>query len=109
MFCLTLTLGLDHIRLGLLTYRLSFDPTEALLLLPPPPPTCVRPQAFEGFLLRCEALDMEALCITPGRFCWLVYLDVVILHGEGNLLDVVRQADRPDPSMLCSFSLSPRP
>lgn len=46
-------------------------------------------KAFETFLIRAEALDMEALCITPGRFSWTVYLDVLILEGQGNLLDTI--------------------
>ncbi|KAG5181267.1 ribosomal protein S5 domain 2-type protein [Tribonema minus] len=33
------------------------------------------------------ALDLKSLCIIPGRFCWIVYLDVLVLQADGNLLD----------------------
>lgn len=36
-----------------------------------------------------QALDFGALCITPGRFVWTVFLDVMVLEGQGSLIDAV--------------------
>jgi hypothetical protein len=44
-------------------------------------------------LSSCGALDWEALCVTPGKFSWLVALDVVVLQAHGNLLDLVGDHD----------------
>lgn len=48
--------------------------------------------AFESFLVESGALDMEALCITPGKYAWTIYLDVIVLEGQGNILDAVSLA-----------------
>lgn len=50
---------------------------------------CHNPQALEGILCKSEALDFQALCITPGRYCWSVYLDIFVMTAEGNLMDAV--------------------
>nr|CAH8841242.1 unnamed protein product [Trichobilharzia regenti] len=34
-----------------------------------------------------EFLDLSSLCIQRGRQCWIVYIDLLILEGAGNLLD----------------------
>ncbi|KAA3672961.1 exosome complex component RRP42 [Paragonimus westermani] len=36
---------------------------------------------------RSELLDLQQLCIQPGRQCWIVYIDLLILEGGGNFLD----------------------
>lgn len=46
-------------------------------------------QSFAQFL-RTDALDWQAMCIIPNKICWVLYLDVLILRAEGNLLDAVR-------------------
>ncbi|KAF5396849.1 Exosome complex exonuclease RRP42 [Paragonimus heterotremus] len=36
---------------------------------------------------RSELLDLQQLCIQPGRQCWIVHIDLLILEGGGNFLD----------------------
>ncbi|CAH8505828.1 unnamed protein product [Heterobilharzia americana] len=36
---------------------------------------------------KSELLDLTSLCIQRGRQCWIVYIDLLILEGAGNLLD----------------------
>lgn len=35
------------------------------------------------------AIDWKSLCITPGRQCWIVYVDCLVLDSSGNLLDAL--------------------
>lgn len=34
-------------------------------------------------------IDLKSLCVVPGRNCWFVHVDVLILECGGNLLDAV--------------------
>ncbi|CAM9524218.1 unnamed protein product [Choristocarpus tenellus] len=34
-----------------------------------------------------EGIDLDSLCILPGKFCWVIYVDLLILQADGNLLD----------------------
>ncbi|CAM9562876.1 unnamed protein product [Chrysoparadoxa australica] len=47
--------------------------------------------ALGGILQRvigdCDALDVKGLCLVPGKFCWVVGLDLLILQADGNLID----------------------
>lgn len=46
-------------------------------------------------LLRTSGgLDLSQLCIVPGRHCWLLHVDVLILDEDGNLLDAIVLASR---------------
>jgi len=33
------------------------------------------------------AVDLDALCVIPGKFCWTVFIDVVVLQTDCNVLD----------------------
>lgn len=35
------------------------------------------------------AIDTKALCLIPGKQCWVVYVDAMVLAGEGSLLDAI--------------------
>eukprot|EP00343_Euplotes_focardii_P012122 CAMPEP_0205830164 /NCGR_PEP_ID=MMETSP0206-20130828/40257_1 /ASSEMBLY_ACC=CAM_ASM_000279 /TAXON_ID=36767 /ORGANISM="Euplotes focardii, Strain TN1" /LENGTH=277 /DNA_ID=CAMNT_0053133553 /DNA_START=56 /DNA_END=889 /DNA_ORIENTATION=+ len=35
------------------------------------------------------SLDMAALCVIPGRQCWVLYVDATVLGDGGNLLDAI--------------------
>lgn len=37
-------------------------------------------------------IDLDALCIIPGRQCWVVNIDVLVLHSSGNLTDTCMMA-----------------
>ncbi|CAH8531842.1 unnamed protein product [Schistosoma rodhaini] len=34
-----------------------------------------------------KSIDLSPLCIQRGRQCWVIYIDLLILEGAGNLLD----------------------
>lgn len=34
-----------------------------------------------------SAIDLESLCILPGKQCWVLYIDAVVLECGGNLFD----------------------
>ena len=36
-----------------------------------------------------SSLDLSQLCIVPGRHCWVVHVDVIMLEYGGNLFDAV--------------------
>jgi len=47
---------------------------------------------IKGVLARtfCQGtLDLEALCVIPGKTCWVLYIDVLILECGGNLFDAI--------------------
>ena len=37
--------------------------------------------------LLANAVDLKALCIVPGKWCWKLFIDLLVLSGEGNLID----------------------
>lgn len=40
-------------------------------------------------LLKSRAVELEQLCVSPGKVAWLVHLDIYILATDGALLDTV--------------------
>ena len=38
------------------------------------------------------SIDLRTLCIAPGRHCWAVYVDVLVLESGGSLLDTMALA-----------------
>lgn len=39
-----------------------------------------------------HCLDLRSLCISPGENCWVLYVDVLLLQCDGNLLDAISVA-----------------
>lgn len=39
-------------------------------------------------------LDLKSLCLVPGKTCWLVYVDALVLNDGGNVLDALSIAAR---------------
>lgn len=39
-------------------------------------------------------IDLKSLCIIPGAQCWIIYVDVLVLDYDGNLLDTIFLATR---------------
>ena len=35
----------------------------------------------------CQAVNLEKLCILPGRRAWIIYVDIYVLNHAGNLMD----------------------
>lgn len=40
-------------------------------------------------LVDSRSFDLSQLCIIPGKQCWHVYVDVLVLSNGGNLLDAM--------------------
>lgn len=38
------------------------------------------------------SIDLRTLCIAPGRHCWAIYVDVLVLESGGSLLDTMALA-----------------
>lgn len=55
-------------------------------------------QALEASLVGSPAaggsLDLKALCVLPGKTCWVVYVDALLLNDGGNVLDALSIAVR---------------
>lgn len=41
-----------------------------------------------------SSIDWRSLCISPGRQCWIVYVDALVLDSGGNLFDALAIATR---------------
>lgn len=41
-----------------------------------------------------ESFDLTQLCIVPGRHCWSLFVDVLVLESDGNILDAAVMASR---------------
>jgi len=39
-----------------------------------------------------DVLNLEPLCILPGKHCWILYVDILVLEVGGNLYDAVSMA-----------------
>lgn len=73
-------------------------PTEAEILLS---------RLLEKTVRRSGALDTESLCLSAGRKCWSIRVDLHVLSNDGNLIDAscfavvaaLRHFRKPDTSM----------
>ncbi|KAH3744793.1 ribosomal protein S5 domain 2-type protein [Pelomyxa schiedti] len=45
-------------------------------------------------LIGNAGLDTKALCILPGKQCWIVYVDALVMDSDGNLFDAISIATR---------------
>lgn len=41
-----------------------------------------------------SGLDLASLCLVPGKTCWLVYVDALVLNDGGNVLGALSMAAR---------------
>lgn len=46
-------------------------------------------ETIQRILCQDAALNMEKLCILPGRLCWTLFIDALVLDNGGNLLDCI--------------------
>jgi len=44
-------------------------------------------QQLQRFVVASDALDLAALCIVPGKYCWVFCVDVLVLAADGDPLD----------------------
>lgn len=54
---------------------------------PPSEKSQVLAQYLADLLASSNVVDLTDLCITPGRLCWVLYVDLVVVSHDGNLLD----------------------
>eukprot|EP01084_Bolivina_argentea_P199980 342044_1 len=43
-------------------------------------------------IVESKALDTEALCIIPFKFCWVIYVDIFVVEMAGNVADATSMA-----------------
>jgi exosome complex RNA-binding protein Rrp42 (RNase PH superfamily) len=55
---------------------------------------CAHTSGLERALLGSKSLRLEELCIIPGKQCWVLHVDAVVLDSGGNLLDAIVLAAR---------------
>ena len=58
--------------------------------------------ALESLFVRSRSLDTRQLCILRGEQCWTLYVDVLVLSADGNLIDAAALATK---AALVSTSL----
>ena len=44
-------------------------------------------QQLQSFIVNSNTLNMKELCIIPGKFCWNICVDLLVLQMDGNPLD----------------------
>lgn len=42
---------------------------------------------IKGVILDSAGINLSALCIIPGKFCWTIHIDILVLQSDGNILD----------------------
>lgn len=47
-----------------------------------------------GVVAAGGSLDLKSLCMLPGKTCWVVYVDALLLNDGGNVLDALSIAVR---------------
>jgi len=74
---------------GRLTVHLEMSTLAAGFLDPTKPGTAnVEIQQFlEKSLTKCDAVDVEELCLRSGEKCWNVHLHLNLINHDGNVLD----------------------
>jgi len=51
-------------------------------------------RVLERLLQTESAIDLTKLCIIPGKVCWILYVDAMVLDSGGNLFDAISVATR---------------
>ena len=49
---------------------------------------------LNDILVKSNLLDMKRFSIVPGKHCWILYLDVLVLDYDGNIIDAIVMASR---------------
>ena len=44
-------------------------------------------EVLKSVLIESDSLELEDLCIIPGKFCWVMHLDILVLRYDGSILD----------------------
>ncbi|XP_065053987.1 exosome complex component RRP42-like [Rhopilema esculentum] len=43
-------------------------------------------------IMNTRTFDYKSLCIVPGKYCWILYIDSIVLECDGNLFDALSLA-----------------
>jgi len=51
-------------------------------------------RTMERYLNAEATLNLQTLCLVPGKHCWVIYVDALVLDSAGNLFDALSIATR---------------
>lgn len=79
----------DTPNAGVLTTNAELIPLSSPTFEPGPPhPRAIEVSRVVDRAIRAaEAIDLKALCVTPGEKCWTCFTDIHVLDHSGNLID----------------------
>lgn len=79
----------DTPNAGVLTTNAELIPLSSPVFEPgPPQPGAIEVSRVVDRAIRAaEAIDLKALCVTPGEKTWVCYVDIHVLDHGGNLID----------------------
>lgn len=40
------------------------------------------------------AMDLQSLCVLPGKTCWVLHIDGLVLNADGSVLDALSLATK---------------
>jgi exosome complex component RRP42 len=49
---------------------------------------------LKGLIEKSKCLDLEGMCISKGKQCWILFIDALVLDSGGNLIDSLSIAVR---------------
>ncbi len=54
---------------------------------PPPPEAIELARVVDRGLRESNLIDLESLCVIPGKKVWILFVDIYVLDDDGNLID----------------------
>ncbi|MEM3149433.1 MAG: exosome complex protein Rrp42 [Candidatus Nezhaarchaeales archaeon] len=84
----------DTPNLGVLTTNAEFLPLASPSFEPGPPDENAIELAriVDRGIRKADMIDLEKLCIIPGKKVWLIWVDIYVLNHDGNLVDAAALA-----------------
>lgn len=46
-------------------------------------------------------MDLQSLCVLPGKSCWVLHIDGLVLNADGSVLDALSLATKVNLSLMC--------
>lgn len=56
---------------------------------------------LEKFLVKSDSIPVEQLCIIPGKTCWVIGIDALVLASDGNISDALMFASKAALKTTC--------
>lgn len=84
----------DTPNLGVLTTNAEFLPLASPSFEPGPPDenAIELARVVDRGIRKANMVDLEKLCIIPGKKVWIVWIDIYVLNHDGNLIDAAALA-----------------